>query len=175
MATGTGLCQCGCGQATRISPVTDRHNGWVKGQPRAFVRGHGGAPPKSSVEYLVDPKTQCWVWQRARQSAGYGYIYKNGRAWRAHRWYYEQTHGPIPPGMSLDHLCRNTSCVNPDHLEPVSQQVNSQRGARAKITLEIAREILNSEEPRRVLAERYGISLTTVDHIKTGRVWKNAA
>jgi Trp operon repressor len=65
--------------------------------------------------------------------------------------------------------------VNPDHLEPVSQQVNSQRGARAKITLEIAREILNSEEPRRVLAERYGISLTTVDHIKTGRVWKNAA
>lgn len=48
-------------------------------------------------------------------------------SWRT-RWYYEQVRGPIPAGLHLDHLCRNTMCVNPDHLEPVTQRVNTLRG-----------------------------------------------
>ncbi|MBO0884191.1 MAG: HNH endonuclease [Mycobacterium sp.] len=47
----------------------------------------------------------------------------------AHVFAYELLVGPIPTGMQLDHLCRNRSCVNPDHLEPVSQRVNLLRGA----------------------------------------------
>jgi hypothetical protein len=46
----------------------------------------------------------------------------------AHRLVYEELVGPIPEGMELDHLCRNTSCVNPAHLEPVPHRVNVLRG-----------------------------------------------
>lgn len=46
----------------------------------------------------------------------------------AHRWIYEYERGPIEPGRDLDHLCRVRSCVNPDHLEPVTRQENLRRG-----------------------------------------------
>jgi hypothetical protein len=46
----------------------------------------------------------------------------------AHRWSYEYHVGPIPDGLQLDHLCRVRRCVNPWHLEPVTNRVNSQRG-----------------------------------------------
>jgi hypothetical protein len=65
----------------------------------------------------------CWLWTAALTS-GYG-------AWgnrRAHRLVYEALVGPIPQGLQLDHLCRNRACVRPEHLEPVTQQVNLARG-----------------------------------------------
>jgi hypothetical protein len=48
---------------------------------------------------------------------------------RAHRVAFEWLVGPVPKGLVLDHLCRNRGCVNPSHLEPVTQQVNTLRGA----------------------------------------------
>lgn len=72
---------------------------------------------------------ECWAWIGARRkmTAKYGCATVNGRSAMAHRAVYEILIGPIPEGLELDHLCRNQSCVNPDHLEPVSHQVNSQR------------------------------------------------
>lgn len=46
----------------------------------------------------------------------------------AHRVFYEHHVGPIPLGLTIDHLCKVTRCVNPDHLEPVTQRVNTLRG-----------------------------------------------
>lgn len=46
----------------------------------------------------------------------------------AHRAVYEHLRGPIPVGLELDHLCRNTRCVNPAHLEPVTHRENALRG-----------------------------------------------
>lgn len=66
----------------------------------------------------------CWNWVRARDRLGYGK--KDGR--QATRFVWKHLVGEIPEGLVLDHLCRNTSCVNPEHLEPVTQKVNIQRG-----------------------------------------------
>lgn len=59
---------------------------------------------------------------------GYGTFSYKGKTVKAHRWIYEQTMGTIPAGMQLDHLCRNRACVNPDHMEVVSQRENILRG-----------------------------------------------
>ena len=66
----------------------------------------------------------CWLWTGSRDPAGYGRLYSRGRILRAHRLSYEIHVGPIPTGLVIDHLCRNTSCVNPTHLEPVTNYVN---------------------------------------------------
>jgi hypothetical protein len=63
-------------------------------------------------------------------NAGYGSFWDGSRAVRAHRYAYEIVHGPIPDGLTLDHLCRNRPCVNPAHLEAVSVQENIARGRR---------------------------------------------
>ena len=65
----------------------------------------------------------CWLWIGAKVN-GYGYFRLDGKAKRAHRVSYEFLIGPIPDRLGLDHLCRNKSCVNPTHLEPVTQAEN---------------------------------------------------
>lgn len=73
----------------------------------------------------VDATGPCWEWTAARlSSGGYGAFRLNGKTQRAHRVAWELLVGPIPEGLVLDHLCRNPVCVNPDHLQPVTDRVN---------------------------------------------------
>lgn len=66
----------------------------------------------------------CWTWQRGK-SHGYGSLRLPGsRHGIAHRLSYEEFIGPIPDGLYLDHLCRNRACINPAHLEPVTNREN---------------------------------------------------
>jgi hypothetical protein len=76
----------------------------------------------------VDDSGDCWEWLAARNPNGYGAFRVDGQMRRAHRVAYELIVGPIPPGLRLDHLCRNRGCVNPEHLEPVTQRENIIRG-----------------------------------------------
>lgn len=82
------------------------------------------------ASYKVDPSTGCWLWQRYVMPNGYCYIGVGGRGNNqyAHRVSYERFKGPIPDGMQVDHLCRVRHCVNPDHLEAVTQRENALRG-----------------------------------------------
>lgn len=84
-------------------------------------------PTPKYPEWVVD-ENGCWIWQRSLRSTGYG-NYSEG--WNkiklAHRVIYGRFRGPIPEGLVLDHLCRVRSCVNPDHLEPVTQRENVMR------------------------------------------------
>lgn len=70
----------------------------------------------------------CWIWQGAKTYNGYGQFRFDGQIRYAHRWSYEHHVGAIPEGKVLDHLCRTPSCVNPKHLEPVTQRINVLRG-----------------------------------------------
>ena len=75
----------------------------------------------------VNKTDTCWLWTAAAPN-GYGQIGAGGKTLRAHRVAYEMLVGPIPEGLQLDHLCRVTLCVNPNHLEPVTNRENVLRG-----------------------------------------------
>jgi len=70
----------------------------------------------------------CWIWMGALRKDGYGKLRRNGKDWRAHRWIYQQLKGTLKRGLELDHLCHTRCCVNPNHLEQVTHQVNQDRG-----------------------------------------------
>ena len=70
----------------------------------------------------------CWVWESGKDKDGYGFTSIKSRYKLAHRVVYELLVGEIPQGLQLDHLCRNRSCVNPNHLEPVTSRENTMRG-----------------------------------------------
>ena len=71
---------------------------------------------------------ECWNWLAKKDRFGYGKFWFNGLEICAHRFSYEFLKGAIPKGLTLDHLCRVKSCVNPDHLEAVTIKENIRRG-----------------------------------------------
>lgn len=82
----------------------------------------------------VDKSAECWLWTGAKgREGGYGHFWVAGRKVAAHRFAYELLVGPIPDGLVLDHLCRETLCVRPSHLEPVTQAENTRRGLRGAL------------------------------------------
>lgn len=76
------------------------------------------------TRFVVDHVTGCHLWQGHIDKAGYGKVFRNS----AHRACYVAAKGPVPAGLHLDHLCRTPRCVNPEHLEPVTNKVNILRG-----------------------------------------------
>lgn len=76
----------------------------------------------------VEPQKECWGWLGARNKAGYGMCYDGNRVLGASRYIYQIVHGDIAPGLTIDHLCFNKSCVNPWHLEAVTIKENVLRG-----------------------------------------------
>lgn len=75
-----------------------------------------------------DDLNDCWIWAGVGDALGYGVIPWRGRTHPAHRAMYEQLIEHNIDGLVIDHLCRTPSCVNPLHLEAVSNRVNILRG-----------------------------------------------
>lgn len=85
-------------------------------------------------EKIITPKisihlrTGCWLWKAGRDTRNKPVLYWNDKTNKAHRVIYEVLVGEVPEGLVLDHLCRDQSCVNPDHLEAVTSSENALRG-----------------------------------------------
>ncbi len=95
-------------------------------------RGVAPRPAAERFRKLVDETVTaegCHLWLGAKQAGGYGrFLGADGRLVLAHRFAYTQAFGPIPADLTIDHLCRNTGCVNPAHMEVVTREENAYRG-----------------------------------------------
>jgi hypothetical protein len=144
MMTGlnpTGICMCGCGQTTAVAKITQSCRGIRKGDHMRYVHGHqnrcllpghnGNLTRKQDYEVT---ESGCWQWLKSKDKDGYGLTRVAGsrKTRRAHRAYYERIVGPIPAGLTIDHLCLNTSCVNPAHMEVVTVGENTARANRRR-------------------------------------------
>jgi len=81
---------------------------------------------------VIDPSTGCWLWRASLSNKGYGRFRLGKKVITASRAAYLLFRGPIAEGLEPDHLCRVRRCANPDHLELVTHQVNTQRGWNAQ-------------------------------------------
>ena len=92
---------------------------WAKLKGPASPHWRGGID-----NYVPEPNTGCWLWLGGLSGSGYAHLANKA----VHRLMYEREVGPIPTGLDLDHLCRQRSCINPAHLEPVTRRENLMRG-----------------------------------------------
>lgn len=186
----TGLCQCGCGQATRIARRT--RGDIRKGQPLPFIHGHSGGRARSDVVErffaLVDVggPDACWEWQGSRNQGGYGKFWLDGRTVGAHRFALETRIGPLGDETQARHRCDNPPCCNPSHLEPGTMAENDadkdlrgrrqsgEQTGRALLTaaqVQDARRRHRSGETHRQIAHELGVSRSTIQAALSGRTW----
>lgn len=98
------------------------------GQARAAKGQNGYCSARCRFDAKVTRTQGCWEWAGASHNAkGYGRFDADGRRYLAHRYSYEQSVGPIPAGSEVDHLCKNTRCVRPSHLEAVTSEEHDRR------------------------------------------------
>lgn len=131
----------GDGRECSIEDCTDpiQARGWCdKHYQRWIDHGDAAYEPITAEQRFwaqVDASGDCWIWTGSRTDNGYGQMMVNYQQCLAHRLAYEFLVGAIPEGLTIDHLCRNRPCVNPDHLDPVPQRVNTMRSPIALATI----------------------------------------
>lgn len=125
------FCKCGCGNKTTIAKKTRGQYGHTAGLPVNYLIGHHR---KKRIEESIresvmpEPNNGCFLWIGELSPGGYGRKRYLGKRLYAHRLVYEMEHGEIPKDMTIDHLCRVRSCVNPKHMEVVTNKENILRG-----------------------------------------------
>lgn len=98
--------------------------------------------PKDSARIFgrvnLDGYDDCWEWQGPLSRGGYGITHlKSMSTVQVHRLSYSVMVGPIPTGLVIDHLCKNRKCVNPNHLEPVTDRENVYRANPSAVQMNV--------------------------------------
>lgn len=112
------------GQACRALAEAEKEHVWQ----RIKSGLENAAIPLRFWNKIRVSESGCWEWTASKTTSGYAEFSYGGRLTRASRYIYSALIGPIPVGLTLDHLCRNRTCVNPYHLEPVTMRENILRG-----------------------------------------------
>lgn len=84
--------------------------------------------PNHFFTFVNKTQNGCWEWIGRLSPSGYGLFTLCGYVIHSHRISYEFHKSKIPKKAVIDHLCRNRKCINPDHLEAVTQKENIHRG-----------------------------------------------
>lgn len=150
----------------------------------------------------INDVTGCWIWQDALHRDGYGVFWDGQSSRQAHRIAYQVFVGDTPRHLFVCHKCDNRRCVNPSHLFLGTASDNSNdakskgrlaRGEKhgmfgrsdrcadakgtnnnmAKLIDEQVIEIIKSDEPMAVLADRFGVKYQAIYKIKRGMRWKH--
>ncbi len=156
-------CACGCGELTKLNYK----------RARTYIHGHNARAQANhfAERWLLDPDSGCHVWIGRLNKSGYG-MFGNKLA---HRLAWAKAHGAIPSGLVIDHVCSNPPCVNVEHLELVSMEINVQRGRNAKLDPDKVRIIRASQESNASLGRRFGVSQTTIGWVRKGFTWRNVS
>lgn len=129
----------------------------------------------------------CWIWLAAQKSSGYGAQWWNGRLWPAHRlMWIDKNGGEDPTGYDIAHNCHNKLCINPEHLSLTTRSMNMRMSGRegrlgkslGARQVELIRGLVNSLVPgvsnlraNTLIAECFGVSYKTIEHIRKGHTW----
>lgn len=154
-------CACGCGEPAVYAV---RH---IRANERLRLTKEDCVIEDTGYE------TPCWLFKKDR-AGRYTIIRIRGKSIMAHRAMYEQEIGPIPKPLVIDHLCAQTKCIRPDHLEAVTSRVNLRRGRLPKLTEQQAEEIrqLRGTAPAASVAQSFGVSKSLIFMIWAGKIWK---
>jgi HNH endonuclease len=171
-----GFCHCGCGEKTGIAQKNNQRAGHVKGQPYRFILGHQLRKRKG---FVINPETGCW--QSLFSQGSNPYISRRVYGTKLHKaqhiMEYERKYGPVPPGLEIDHKCRNTRCCNPDHLEAVTHRENCRRGSRTILdtvkVAEIKRLWSTGHVTQTELGRTFGVTQSAIWRIINGDNWKD--
>lgn len=182
----SGLCKCGCGGTTRRSVRTERRNGWVAGEHRDFIIGHGRR--MTLADKLKRPEgasdNECWF-RSEKRKARYGGFKHEGKSMGLHKASYEFYVGSVPTGLQVCHTCDNGQCYNPKHLFVGTGQDNmtdkvkkgrQPRGeghGRALLTEKQVITAFSDPRPAKVVAAELGVGRHLIDFLRNGTTWKH--
>lgn len=159
------ICACGCGNSTEM-------------RSHKYIVGHKEKLRKRMEDlYEINQVTGCWEWQGIKLPKGYGRRTIKGVTICAHRYFWEKYNKrKIGRGLQIDHLCRNTSCVNPKHLEEVTPTENLRRSG-VIIRLNVAkaekiRVLYDEGMTSRQLAVLFNVSYDTIRDVVLSNTWK---
>lgn len=148
---------------------------------------------KTTIEKFMEkvcpePNSGCWLWMGASTSNStcnleYGRFRYSGRVMGAHRVSYLLFNGPLVGREIVRHKCDNPYCVNPEHLikgsysdNRIDRNIRNHRDRLKKLSIENVRNIhieYRGGILTKKLADKYGVSETTISSIVTGKTWKH--